>query len=129
MTVFQHHIYEYRKGLRNLVLHTMPASQLKDIEDCLCRKGIDFVAYPLGATRVNVFFGAGDCVEVIRRIGKPSLSEYSPEEDFILGTMLGYDKLQQCRRYLRNKSARKADEAFFRIQEDGKPRLELMKTA
>jgi hypothetical protein len=129
MTVFQHHIYEYRKGLRNLVLHTMPASQRKNIEDCLRRKGIEFVLYPLGATRVNVFFGARGCVEVIRRIGKPSLSEYSPEEDFILGTMLGYDNLRQCSRYLRNKSGGKTDEAFFRGKKGEEPRLELMKTA
>jgi hypothetical protein len=48
-----------------------------------------------------VFFGADECVAVIRAIGKTSLSDYTPEEDFILGTMLGYGRLQQCARYIR----------------------------
>jgi hypothetical protein len=38
---------------------------------------------------------------VIGRIGKTSLLDYTPEEDFILGTMLGYSRLEQRARYLR----------------------------
>ncbi len=100
MTVFTHHIYEYKKGLRNLVLHTMPVSARERVETKLDRLGIAYQIYPLCATRMNVFFGAPDCVEVVRTIGKPRLGDYTPEEDFILGTMLGYDRLLQCRRYL-----------------------------
>ena len=32
-----------------------------------------------------------------------SLSNLTDEEDFILGTMLGYDRVKQCERYLRRK--------------------------
>ncbi len=130
MTVFQHHIYEYRKGLRNLVLHTMPVSQRKEIEDCLFRKEIDFVIFPLGSMRINVFFGAGDCVEVVRRIGKASLSEYTPEEDFILGTMLGYDRLLQCRRYLSKSSAKTEEKSLDGFDStDGVASFSLVKSA
>jgi hypothetical protein len=101
MTVFTHHIYEFRKGLRNLVLHTMSGEEREWACRTLERKGIAYQMYPLDSGAVNVFFGATDCVEVVRAIGKPSLSDYTPEEDFILGTMLGYDRLLQCRRYLR----------------------------
>jgi hypothetical protein len=50
---------------------------------------------------------------VIRAIGKTSLSDYTPEEDFILGTMLGYGRLQQCVRYIRmrNRDDRRAVES------------------
>jgi len=100
MTVFQHHVYEYRKGLRSLVLHTVPGRHREKIEQILERQGIAYLIQELGNGNLNVFFGAEDCVAVIRSIGRKSLSEYTAEEDFILGTMLGYDRLQQCRRYL-----------------------------
>ena len=32
-----------------------------------------------------------------------SLSDLTDEEDFILGVMLGYDRLKQCERYLKRK--------------------------
>lgn len=100
MKVFTHHIYEYKKGLRNLVLHTMQASLRPEVEYRLERSGIAYQIYPLGNAKINVFFGADECVEVIRRIGKKSLKSYTPEEDYILGIMLGYDRLKQCHRYL-----------------------------
>lgn len=100
MKVFAHHVYEYRKGLRNLVLHTTRAEHRARIEDRLTRHGIDYVIYPINEERINLFFGAPECVAVIRRIGKPRLADYTPEEDFMLGIMLGYDRLAQCRRYL-----------------------------
>jgi len=100
MKVFCHHIYEYRKGLRNLILHTISADFQKRIEARLTKMGIAYQIYPLRNGNINVFFGAKECVEVIQAIGKPQLTEYTPEEDFILGTMLGYDRLIQCRRYL-----------------------------
>lgn len=100
MMVFCHHIYEYKKGLRNLVLHTLPAAARPDVERKLTSCGIDYLIHPLGEKRINVFFGAEDCVEIVRCIGKPCLSDYSPEEDFMLGIMLGYDRLRQCERYL-----------------------------
>ncbi len=103
MKVFQHHIYEYRKGLRSLILHTLPAVHREKVEKQLAREGISYLITTLGKSRINLFFGAEECVEVVASIGKSSLSDYTPEEDFILGTMLGYSRLQQCTRYLARK--------------------------
>lgn len=100
MSIFCHHIYEYKKGLRNLVLHTMPGATRADVEDKLKRLGIAYQIYTLPSGNINVFFGAEECVAVVCAIGKSFLNDYTPEEDFILGTMLGYDRLLQCRRYL-----------------------------
>ncbi|MGI6496551.1 MAG: DUF2023 family protein [Kiritimatiellia bacterium] len=107
MRVFCHHIYEYQKGVRNLVLHTLPASTRPEVERKLEAKGIAYLVCPLGKHQINVFFGDGHCVEVVRRIGKSSLCDYTPEEDFMLGIMLGYDRLRQCKRYLERSRLRK----------------------
>ncbi len=103
MRVLTHHIYEYEKGLRNLVLHTLPRSDQAEAVARLVRRGISHHVEPLGATRINIFFGDPQCVEIALRICRKPLRELSPEEDFILGTMLGYSRLVQCRRYLQRK--------------------------
>jgi hypothetical protein len=104
--VFLHHLYEYRKGLRSLVLHTLPGSRRECVEAKLAKEGVAFVSYELANGNINVFFGADDCVAVVEAIGKDRLSDYTPEEDFILGTMLGYGRLQQCVRYIRMRQRR-----------------------
>jgi hypothetical protein len=101
MKVFLHHIYEFKKGLRNLVLFTGPADCREFIEAKLKNSGIDYLISPLGEARINVFFGHRACVEVVRRMGCENLAGLSPEHDFILGIMLGYDRIRQCDRYLR----------------------------
>ena len=101
MKVFNHHLYEYKKGLRNLVLHTCCRDIGYDIICKLEHHNVEYLIYPLGKNRINVFFGNTACLEIVRRIGKFRLSMYTPEEDFILGIMLGYDRRQQCERYLR----------------------------
>jgi hypothetical protein len=100
MEVFLHHIYEYKKGLRNLVLHTLNASLRNKVMDKLEKQNICYLIREVTPTKINVFFGASACVEVIKNFGDKKLNEFTPEEDFILGTMLGYDRLQQCRRYI-----------------------------
>jgi len=101
MQVFAHHLYEYKKGLRNLVLHTLEQEYVETVERRLEVAGIEYEIYPVGTHRVNLFFGATECVEVVRKIGKERLTQYSPEEDFILGIMLGYERRAQCERYLK----------------------------
>lgn len=99
--VFHHHLYEYEKGLRRLILHTTGRDALPVMTEKLERSGVAYEVSPLGMRRANIFFGDEACVEIVRTIGKPSLTEYTPEEDFILGIMLGYCRRQQCDRYLR----------------------------
>jgi hypothetical protein len=98
--VFNHHIYEYRKGLRNLILFTTTADMRADMVRKLEKYDISYLIYRVTDKKINIFFGNSDCVEVLRGIGKTNLSLFTPEEDFILGIMLGYDRLLQCKRYV-----------------------------
>lgn len=104
MKVFNHHIYEYRKGLRNLILHTTAIVNYFDIKSRLEKLNIAYQIYLLNDKAINIFFGDADCIEIIRKINKEKLVDYTPEEDFILGTMLGYCRKQQCERYIKLKN-------------------------
>lgn len=100
MKVLAHHIYEYKKGLRKLILHTLPSKFRFEAERRLKMSGIDYLTRQVSAEKINIFFGAKECIEVIKHIGDKPFNEYTPEEDFILGVLLGYDKIQECNRYL-----------------------------
>jgi hypothetical protein len=125
MDVFTHHLLEYKKGLRTLVLHTTKVSDRDAIEKRLEKEMIDCYIQAVNGTKINVFFGHSVCIDVIKQMKFTSLSNLTDEEDFILGTMLGYDILKQCERYLkrkRNSSTTNVEKAgcklksIFRIQ-------------
>ena len=101
MQVLLHHVYEYKKGLRSLVLHTMSTDEQYKTEELLTRKGISYFFQCVNSSKTNVFFGKEQCVRIIESFGKESLSDFTDEEDFILGIMLGYDRTQQCDRYIK----------------------------
>ena len=101
--MFTHHIQEYKKGLRALVLYTTKALNRDAIEERLSRERIDYYIQKVNGTKINVFFGNPICVSVIKQMNITSLSNLTDEEDFILGTMLGYDRVKQYERYLRRK--------------------------
>lgn len=100
MKVLCHHIYEYKKGLRNLVLHTMSSEEVRMAEEKLVRNDISYFVQRVNSQKVNIFFGKEECVRIIQSFKKESLLDFSNEEDFILGIMLGYDRMQQCERYI-----------------------------
>ncbi|MFI3322035.1 MAG: DUF2023 family protein [Rikenellaceae bacterium] len=104
MQVLSHHIYEYQKGLRHLVLHTMNGSKREQAEKKLNRYNIVYMTTELSNGNINIFFGKKECVDVVRSFGNIPLNELSVEQDFILGIMLGYDRLAQCSRYLKRNS-------------------------
>ena len=104
LKVFHHHIYEYKKGIRNLILTTEKSGYRDVIESRLTHDKIDFVVQEVNDKKINVFFGAKDCVDVVKTFVSKKLNELSPEQDFILGIMLGYDRLKQCGRYLKMKN-------------------------
>lgn len=116
MDVLAHLIYEYRKKLRSLALHTFLVSDRERVERKLQNLHIDYVLQSVSPTKMNVFFGDSACVDVVRKIGGKRLNEYSPEEDFILGIMLGYDRVQQCERYL-TYGSRRATVKLFRNEQ------------
>jgi hypothetical protein len=102
-----HHLYEYKRGVRGLVLHTTRWSSRDAVALRLQRAKVSYFFVRIGKDKLNVFFGKQVCVDVVRRIGKSRLSRYTPEEDFLLGTMLGYDTEKQCERYLSLKEKHK----------------------
>ena len=123
LQVFSHHIYEYKKGLRNLILTTEKErdravivsrleSEKKNIKTAAYKYGsnitdLDYYIQNVNEEKINVFFGNPQSVAVIKSFGDKKLIEYTPEQDFILGTLLGYDKVQQCFRYLKLLASKK----------------------
>lgn len=103
--VFMHHIYEYKKGLRSLILTTEKPANREYIEYRLKREKIPYVVQEVGGKVINVYFGDENCINVVKTFKKP-LSKLSDEQDFMLGIMLGYDKILQCKRYLKRLGSR-----------------------
>ncbi len=103
MDVFHHNLYEYQKGLRNLSLCTLKAKNRQRVEDRLNKEDVAYLIHEIGDDKINVYFGDRECIEVIKSFKKIYLNELTPAEDFILGIMLGYDRLRQCKRYLDKK--------------------------
>ena len=48
---------------------------------------------------MNLYFGNRQCLKAVATFIHKPLNELSPEEDFMLGAMLGYDIVGQCERY------------------------------
>lgn len=101
LAIFGHHLYEYRTGLRNLVLTKAKATHKDIIINRLKEKNIDYVVHQIDGNKyINVYFGAKECIDVVKSFNQPVLKKYTPEQDFMLGIMLGYDRLKECKRYL-----------------------------
>lgn len=105
------YIYEYRKGVRRLFLFTMTVHEAHAVCRRLEREtGIAVHVQAVGESKRNVFFGRRACIEVVRRIVDRPLCALTPEEDFIIGTLLGYDADQQCERFVKRQGlARRPD--------------------
>jgi Protein of unknown function (DUF2023). len=98
--IFTHYLYEYRKGVRLLFMMTMSAAEAALIVPHLQAAAIDHFLHEVSTTKVNVFFGRAAPVATVRQVVNKPLHALTAEEDFILGTLLGYDREQQCERYL-----------------------------
>lgn len=99
LKVFLNHVYEFKKGVRQMVLYTcskrIESFAVKRLEN----QGISYFIQPVGKENMNLFFGRRECMEVIKNLITCPLNQLSPEKDFILGTLLGYDVCGQCQRY------------------------------
>ena len=118
MKVLNHHIYEYKKGIRNLILHTLSSNHKQVAVDRLEKNNISYIIREISADKINIFFGAKECINVIEAFGNKQLNEFTPEEDFILGIMLGYNRLQQCDRYLKKTKTNIKQATIRRIDRD-----------
>ena len=99
LKVLMNHIYEYKKGVRRMILFTMNKRYEQFAIQRLERQNIPYVLQPAGKNTLNLYFGKKECLDAIRLIATRPLNELTPEEDFILGAMLGYDICAQCERY------------------------------
>ena len=97
MRVLMNHIYEYKKGVRRMILFTCNRRFEQQACHRLGRQSIDYVVQPAGKENVNVYFGRRECLDAIRLFVTRPLNELSPEEDFILGASA------QCERYCERK--------------------------
>ena len=101
-------VYEFQKGIRPLFLCTVSREVAPLLMRRLERADIAYHLEEISSVspRVNLFFGKELCIAIISEMVRGrSLTMLSPEEDFILGTLLGYDTCQQCERYQRRKQS------------------------
>ena len=105
LKVLMNHIYELHKGVRHMVLFTCNKKYSEQAIQRLERQGIPYLLQPAGQQNLNLYFGRRECLEAIRLIVTRPLNQLTPEEDFILGAMLGYDICAQCERYCKRKDS------------------------
>jgi hypothetical protein len=103
MKVLLNHIYEYQKGVRQMVLFTCNAKYENFATTRLQHQNIEYIIQKAGNTTINIYFGRKQCLDAIRMIVDRPLSQLSPEEDFIIGALLGYDICCQCERFCEKK--------------------------
>lgn len=116
MLVFNHHIYEFKKGVRDMVLCTLSAALYDKVISKLEKNDISYMIQPIKNGNINVFFGKEECLVVIRDICKNKyLDQLSPEEDFMVGTLLGYSVSEQCKRYCKRKKVNNKINAIFSL--------------
>lgn len=82
-----------------MALCTLPKREEAFAERRLQEQHWDYVKQELNNEHVNFFFGKKACLEVVRLIVDRPLNCLSPEEDFIIGALLGYDICVQCERF------------------------------
>lgn len=85
LKVFLNHIYELKKGVRQMVLYTTNKRYEDFAVKRLRSQRIKFVIQPVDDERINLFFGKAECIEAIRMMVTRPLNLLTPEEDFILG--------------------------------------------
>lgn len=100
LEIFAQLIYEYKKGVRDLILYTCSCDLFLQIEDLLKKNKIHYLIQNIGNGKINIFFGAVECIEILKNFSTGNLSKLTKEEDFILGIMLGYSRKEQYNRLL-----------------------------
>ena len=103
MKVLMNHIYEYKKGVRQMILFTCNARYEDFAVNRLKSQNIDYIIQRVGNSNINIFFGKKQCLDAIRIIVDKPLVRLSPEHDFIIGALLGYDICCQCERFCERK--------------------------
>ncbi len=108
MKMVLHLIYEFQKGIRRLVLCTLCPTCARLVMERLERQGIGYLSQTAGRRNINLFFGEEACLAAVGQFIHKPLNQLTPEEDFMLGAMLGYDLTRQCKRYCDRKQKAQA---------------------
>ena len=64
MKVLMNHIYEYQKGVRQMVLFTCPKKYEEYATQRLQSQHIEYVLQPAGKNNLNLYFGRKECLDV-----------------------------------------------------------------
>lgn len=104
LKVFLNHVYEFKKGVRQMVLYTVNRKYEEFATARLRNQKIEYLIQQVDKNKINLFFGRPECIHAIRCMVTRPLNQLTPEEDFILGAMLGYDICAQCERYCARKN-------------------------
>ncbi len=110
LRLFHHNVYEFSRGVRALFLMTISPKELALVLGKLESQGIQHFVQEISPVKVNLFFGRPAFVAVARSFVTRPLNALTAEEDFMLGTLLGYDGDQQCRRFLTRSGRRMPEE-------------------
>lgn len=100
MELFKNLIYEYKKGMRDLSLHTCEKTELKEYIELLEKLKTEYSVMDISDNKVNIFFGNPECLNILKKFSNKELNKITPYEDFILGIMLGYSRNEQYKRIL-----------------------------
>ena len=84
MKVLMNHIYEYKKGVRQMVLYTCNKKYESFATLRLEHQNIPYIIQPVGRDRMNLFFGRQECLDAIRLMITKPLNQLTPEEDLSL---------------------------------------------
>ena len=66
--IFLNHIYEFKKGVRNMVLYTMSKEHEEFAIRRLKNQKISYMIQEVGNNKINLFFGKPECMEAMRHI-------------------------------------------------------------
>ncbi len=100
MELFKNLIYEYKKGMRDLALYTCEVEQIEKYKAILNLTKTPFTIQKLPQNKCNIFLGNQKCLEILNTFSSKNLDKITPQEDFILGIMLGYSRNEQYTRLL-----------------------------
>ena len=97
--VLNAYIYELKKGTKPIALITGSSSLREKYCEKIRKNNLACCIQNIGC-KDNIFFGSKECIDIISLFLRKKLSKLTPEQDFILGIMLGYNRIEQCKRYL-----------------------------
>ena len=82
-----------------MVLCTLNERYRDFAEKRLKAQSISYCIQEISSERFNLYFGRKECLDVVNYLIHKPLNMMTPEEDFIIGTLLGYNVCLECSRY------------------------------